>query len=284
MLTYDAVALFLESRAERGLSPSTIYLYEWALSKLRQQSPNELPTTQEEVQRAIHNHSHLSAASQRTIWERLRVFWIWLQTRGLTTSNPMVEIPSPLKRRKLPRVLSKAEIRNLLQTAHSERDATVIATLLDTGLRVGELASLTKDAAQPNGLTVCGKVGQRIVPVSPGIYDLLHRQGDGDHVWVGQKGPLTASGLQQIVRRTMRRAGFQPPKIGPHALRHTFGVQWMLGGGDLSSLQSILGHSKVETTMIYAAMGNKLLSQQHRKFSPMRGVRHLAHSIDGDLR
>ena len=176
-------------------------------------------------------------------------------------------------RRKLPRVLSKAELLTLLQTANNDRDAAVIATLLDTGLRVGELASLTKDDIQRNGLTVCGKVGHRVVPVSPGIYSLLHRQGDRHYVWIGQKGPLTTSGLQQIVRRTMRRAGFQPPKIGPHCLRHTFGVQWMLGGGDLSSLQSILGHSKVETTMLYAQMGNNLLLEQHRKFSPMRGVR-----------
>ena len=79
-------------------------------------------------------------------------------------------------------------------------------------------------------------------------------------------------GLQQIVRRNMRNAGFKPPKIGPHTLRHTFGMQYILRGGDVFSLQRIMGHTRIETTMIYVNMSTELVAQQHRKFSPMPDI------------
>ena len=67
----------------------------------------------------------------------------------------------------------------------------------------------------------------------------------------------------------MRNAGFKPPKIGPHALRHTLGMQYKLKGGDVFSLQRIMGHRRLGTTMIYVNMSTELVAQQHRKFSPM---------------
>ena len=147
-------------------------------------------------------------------------------------------------------------------------------TLLDTGLRVGELASLTRDRLKPNALMVNGKVGERVVPVSSNVYQLLARQGDEEHVWIGAKGQLSRWGLQQMVRGCMRDAGFRPPKIGPHMLRHTFGVQYMMNGGDMFSLQRILGHKKVESTMLYVEMSNLMVAEQHRKFSPMARSGH----------
>ena len=67
----------------------------------------------------------------------------------------------------------------------------------------------------------------------------------------------------------MRNAGFMSSKIGPHTLRHNFGLQYILKGGDAFSLQRIVGHRRLETTMIYVNMSTELVPQQHRKFSPM---------------
>ena len=55
-------------------------------------------------------------------------------------------------------------------------------------------------------------------------------------------------------------------------MRHTFAVQYLLNGGDLSSLQRIMGHSRIEITMDYAAMTDTLVASQHEKFSPMANV------------
>lgn len=102
--------------------------------------------------------------------------------------------------------------------------------------------------------------------------ELVNRQGDERGLWVGLKGQLTDSGPQQTVRRNMRNAGFMPPKIGPHTLRHTLGMQYILKGGDMFSLQRIMGHRRTETTMIYVNLSTELVAQQHRKFSPMADI------------
>ena len=70
----------------------------------------------------------------------------------------------------------------------------------------------------------------------------------------------------------MRNAGLLPLKIGQHALRHTFGTQYILKGGDVFSLQRIMGHTRIETTMPYVNMSTELVAQQHRKFSPMAAI------------
>lgn len=105
--------------------------------------------------------------------------------------------------------------------------------------------------------------------MSSNVMELVNRQGDERGLWVGLKGQLTDWGLQQIVRRNMRHAGFEPPKIGPHTLRHTLGMQYILKGGDVFSLQRIMGHRRLDTTKIYVNMSTELVAQQHRKFSSM---------------
>lgn len=70
----------------------------------------------------------------------------------------------------------------------------------------------------------------------------------------------------------MKKAGFKPPKIGPHMLRHTFGLNYILKGGDAFSLKRIMGHQDIATTMIYVNMSTELVAQQHRKFSPMADI------------
>ena len=67
----------------------------------------------------------------------------------------------------------------------------------------------------------------------------------------------------------MRHAGLKPPRLGPHVLRHTFATMYIIGGGDVYSLQQILGHSKVETTMLYVSMSADVAYYQHQRFSPM---------------
>ena len=67
----------------------------------------------------------------------------------------------------------------------------------------------------------------------------------------------------------MRRAGFKPPKIDPHTLRHTFGTQYKLKGGDVFSHRHIMVHGRIESTMLHAEMSDKLVAEQHRKCSPL---------------
>ena len=271
MRTAEASRLFLDNRRSRNVAENTLWGYEWALGKMADIYPMRLPESRQEIERLFRSHAELAPDSLKGLWRKLKTFWIWAEETGIA-ENVMAEVPAPLTRTKLPRTLEPGEIRRLLDAARSERDYAVLALILDTGVRVGELASLRRDGIRRRSIRVSGKVGDRIVPISPRVRALVNRQGDSRGVWMGSQGPLTLSGLQRIVRLTMLSAGFNPPKIGPHTLRHTFALQYIVNGGDVSSLQRILGHQKVETTMIYTAMSVEVLAKQHSKFSPMARV------------
>ena len=238
MNTGEAIDLFLMSREMRHASQQTIRAYSWGLDKLAHWH-DEVPSD-EQIEQLLLYYSYLSDHSLKSLWSRWRVFYAWIaiQEHG---ADAMIEIRPPIVRKKLPRTLSEEEIRRLLDAAINERDYTIITVFLDTGVRIGELASLTRRSITREYITVTGKTGDRMVPISPVVYELLSRQGVGDTVWTGQQGRLSYDGLQQVVRRTVQRAGFRTPKIGPHMLRHTFGLHYVLNGGDVFSLKKILG-------------------------------------------
>ncbi len=271
MRTAHAARLFLDTRRSRNVSSKTIEAYEWALAKMAALYPLELPSTSGDIEKMFRHYANFAPDSLASLWRRLLTFWRWMAVKGYA-ENIMQDIPPPTSRLILPRTLNTDETRQLLSCADTSRDYAILAVLLDTGIRVGELASMTRETTRSDGIRVSGKTGDRIVPISPEVLTLVERQGDQGVVWIGLRGPMTVSGLQNIVRRCMRRAGFLPPKLGPHTLRHTFGMQYILNGGDVFSLQRIMGHTKIETTMIYVNMSNALVARQHRKFSPMRNL------------
>ena len=273
MNTQKAVNLFLDSRRSKRLSKVTIDTYGWALGKMAEIFPEQLPEKTSDIQRLFIENADLSASSLLTVWNRLRIFWSWAEHEGIC-ENVMEGVPAPVMRRKLPRVLRSGEIRQLLGSVDVERDYAILAALLDTGMRIGELASMTRACVSSEGVLISGKTGDRTVPMSPSVIELVSRQGDEHGLWTGTQGQLTDWGLQQIVRRNMRKAGFEPPKIGPHTLRHTFGIHYILNGGDVFSLQRIMVHRRLATTMIYVDMSTELVAQQHRKYSPMAGIAH----------
>ena len=266
MKTTDAIEAFLQSRELMNASPHTIRTYQWGLNKLVD-CDNRLPD-HEKLRDLLLANSHLSDQSVRDLWIHWRALYAWLAEEGLV-ADAMSGISAPIVRRKLPRTLSEQEVRQLLAAARNERDFTIIAVLLDNGIRVGELTSMRRSGITPKTIVVSGKTGDRVVPISPRVYELLIRQGSGEDVWVGREGRLTRWGLILVVRKTMDRAGFRPPKIGPHTLRHTFALQWILKGGNAFSLRQILGHRDISSTMIYVEMSIALLSEQHQRFSPM---------------
>lgn len=265
MNTTTAIEAFLLSREMKNASPHTTQAYSWSLGKLS--GHDKLPC-QQELQELLLANAHLADQSVRNLWLHWRIFYAWLAEEGLGI-DAMSNIRAPLVRKKLPRTLTEEEIRKLVAAANSERDFTIIAVILDNGVRVGELTSLRRSGITPETITVTGKTGERIVPITPPVYELLNRQGEGEDVWMGREGRLTRWGLTRAVRKTMDAAGFRPPRIGPHTLRHTFALHYVLNGGNALTLRQIMGHQNIASTMIYVEMSTALLAEQHPNFSPM---------------
>jgi integrase/recombinase XerD len=158
----------------------------------------------------------------------------------------------------------------LLALPLNPRDKVLILLLVDTGIRIGEALNMTFGDIQDTFILVNGKTGEREVPISPDVRELLLNLGQRGHIFKGTKGPLQQSGAYRVVKKTFQLAGIPAKKWGAHTLRHTFGRQYIMAGGDLVSLQRIMGHANISTTRIYAELDLRDITIQHHKFSPIR--------------
>lgn len=132
---------------------------------------------------------------------------------------------------------------------------------------------MTKSDLDSPLLRVHGKIGQRQVPISPELAELLVSLGNDDFFWTGPGGhPLTYWGVKNAFRRVFQRAGLKGPKLGPHTLRHTFATEYCRVGGNVRVLQSIMGHESLSTTMIYVHLAGLAVAQDHARCSPLRRV------------
>lgn len=127
-------------------------------------------------------------------------------------------------------------------------------TLLDTGLRVSELAGLRRDHIdwQTHRLTIYGKGGpygsrskRRIIPLSPRVRPLIEH-----HFSIHGTLGMTPRTIERLVKRVANRAAISRP-CSPHVLRHTFSVTAIQKGISLATLQRLLGHDHLTTTEIY---------------------------------
>jgi integrase/recombinase XerD len=171
--------------------------------------------------------------------------------------------------------LEVGELMKLLHSVESQRDKAIITLLVDCGVRAGEVCSLLKHNIKQETIVVHGKVGWREVPISDETKRLLLQiatLSSDDYVFHGNKGPITRHLIYAIVRRALEKAGIKGPKLGPHRLRHAFGKNFLVQGGDLRSLQEIMGHADIETTQKYATLNLTDIVKKHQKFSPLRAV------------
>lgn len=203
----------------------------------------------------------LARASVRSYLRSVKVFLAWAGSAegGAATVGAVPKLPKPEKR--MIDVLSRDEIQRMENAAPTERDKLILRLLADCGLRLGELLSLRGDDIwEPKrgqfALKVRGKGSRdRLVPLSPALYRRLRRYLAGrradhhDRVFVslrkgadGRGAPLTESGVGQVIRILGREAGLDK-RTHPHLLRHSFATEWLRRGGNIVSLQRILGHA-----------------------------------------
>ena len=149
-------------------------------------------------------------------------------------------------------------------TRRGPRDAAIIAVLLDVGARAGECARLDAGdfaiTARTGEVRLHGKGDEvRFVPLSRRARELASAWLDvrGRHpgpAWSGQRGPLTISGITQVVLAVGADAGI--PGLRPHRCRHTFGTRLRQGGADPAQVQALLGHASIDTAARYFCAGS----------------------------
>lgn len=153
--------------------------------------------------------------------------------------------------------LSADEANALANACESFEERLVVWTLLDTGLRVSELAALTKDSVEwqqhrlviHGGGSPCGKRNKRrVLPMTERVRRLIEHH-FAEHDTVG----MSRRTIQRIVKRVANRAGIARP-VSPQVLRHTFAVSCIKKGISTRALQTLLGHDRLTTTELYLSL------------------------------
>ncbi|MBI3516084.1 MAG: tyrosine recombinase XerC [Proteobacteria bacterium] len=216
----------------------------------------------------------------------LRGFFRFLERRGLAANAALGVVRTPRLPKSVPKALSEDEAAQSLETIEGlalhpwmgKRDLALLTLLYGCGLRLGEALGLTR-AQVPRGdaLMVTGKGNkQRVVPVLPIVREALDdylaacpfQLAPDAPLFVGARGGALNPGVVQRQVRRLRAALGLPDTATPHALRHSFATHLLGSGGDLRSIQELLGHASLSTTQRYTTVDSTRLLEIHRAAHP----------------
>jgi len=230
---------------------------------------------------------HLSGHTINGYLRALQSFWSWLEREEFIQENPFARLRIPRAPKKVIPTFSEEQLHRLfgavdISSPIGYRDYTIMLTLLDTGIRCSELTSLRLSDVnfESRLLKVWGKGSkERLVPIGAKVQKALwkylacYRPEPAtpryEQVFLTRDGcPLTKDRLEAIVERYGKKADITGVRVSPHTFRHTMAVTFLRNGGDVFSLQRILGHSQLEVLRGYVNLAQSDISRVHRMNSP----------------
>lgn len=217
----------------------------------------------------------------------LRSFLRHLERKGLANAAGAAAVRSPKQPKSLPKPLSDRQAIAVVGVGEQladepwvrSRNAAVLTLLYGCGLRISEALSLTPAdfAGRPASLRITGKGGKtRIVPLieaaRAGVEDYIahcpYPLAAGGPLFLGARGgPLQPAIIQREMQKLRGALGL-PDSATPHALRHSFATHLLAGGGDLRTIQELLGHASLSTTQVYTGVDSARLLEIYDRAHP----------------
>jgi integrase/recombinase XerC len=214
--------------------------------------------------------AEIGRASNARALSTLRNFFRFLDRRGLAKNAALIAVKSPKLPKPVPKALTVEEAQTALDGVAgmereawiAKRDLAILTLLYGAGLRIGEALGVRRgDAPRSAGtLSVTGKGNKtRLVPILPAVAEAIqdylaacpHALTKDAPLFVGVRGGPLHPRLVQGQMAKLRTALGLPEHATPHALRHSFATHLLAGGGDLRSIQELLGHASLSTTQRY---------------------------------
>jgi integrase/recombinase XerD len=281
-------------RVERGLAQRSVEAYQGDLLRFALFVRQDLAKTFAAVDAGdvaawlvALSRDGISARAQARKLSALRGFYKFLVAERKVESDPTALVTGPRLPRKLPQVLTFAEVELLLGAPDASsprgcRDAAMIQLLYASGLRVSELVGLKlTDIDLDQGLvSALGKGDKRrLVPFGEIARNAMvrylrdvrprwARKGESVHLFLTERGSgMTRQGFWKLLGRYARSAGIAK-SISPHKLRHSFATHLLERGADLRAVQTMLGHADIATTQVYTHVTAEHLRQSHARFHP----------------
>jgi integrase/recombinase XerD len=228
-----------------------------------------------------------SSSTISTYFRRLRTFFNWATREELITENPFKNMRTPRTENKVIQALTSSEIDRLFKVCNGKsmldvRNKAILCVLLDTGLRINELTSLTIDDVNLEDGSIIVKHAkgrkQRVVRIGNTAqktlwkYISLYRTGDSNRLFMNRSGePLDLNGMKILIRRLGIKAKM---RLHAHQLRHTFAISYLRAGGDIFSLKYLLGHSSLNMVQNYLQSLNvDDALKAHKRFSPLDNLK-----------
>jgi len=253
-----------------------------SLSDIRSLRPADL--------RAFLAHRRREGSGARSLGRHLaglRSFLRHLERKGLINAAAASAIRAPKQPKSLPKPLTDSQALNVVSTGAqlqeepwiAARDAAVLTLLYGCGLRISEALALRPTDLGPGttALRISGKGGKtRIVPLLPIVLDAVvgyqtlcpfHLSPDEPLFRGARGGPLQPAIIQREMQK-LRGAFGLPETATPHALRHSFATHLLAGGGDLRTIQDLLGHASLSTTQVYTGVDTARLLDVYDRAHP----------------
>lgn len=285
------INLFLDSlKIEKGLSVNTISSYtndivDFAEFLSRRKPQRTLSTCSNDDIKAYLQNLHKKGFTAKTQSRRIsaiKQLYVFLFNEKIVSQNPSQNIKNPKLAKSLPKFLSEEEVIKMIEVAQKDKNLmlyTMLEVLYSTGIRVSELVSLKLSSLIEEGmfLRVLGKGNkERIIPLveiaTNAIKNwLLVRE---SNIKLTEENKLflfpsnkSASGyisrerFAQLLKELAIKCNIDREKVSPHVIRHSFASHLLNNGGDLKSIQNMLGHSDISTTEIYTHMLDSKLKE-----------------------
>lgn len=291
----DAIDDFLSYlRIERGRAPLTLESYTRELAGYRSflegRGIQDAASVMREDVAAYEEALSKRGLAPSTVKHRISAvkgLHRFLVREGVCPADPSSNIPTPKQPRRLPDVLSIAQMNALLgqqfpPTAAGSRDRAILEVLYGSGLRASECCGLNCDDCllDEGYLRIRGKGGkERVAPISGAalkalsayLQDARRELADPARpvaaVFLNARGGrLTRQSVHTIVARAGRVIGCA--HLHPHTLRHSFATHLLEGGADLRAIQEMLGHSDISTTQIYTHVDRSHVREEYLHAHP----------------
>ena len=270
--------LFLARKKTEGKSERTINLYKLHLTRL-------LQTLNMAVDKITENDLFVYLAKYKkdndvsnAYLDNIRLvfssFFGWLNAKGYIPKNPTAGLEPIKVEKKIKQPFSDEELEKLRRICDQERDLALIEFLYSTGVRVSELVALNRKDIDFYGknVVVYGK-GSKERETYLNAASCLHlkayldsRTDDNEALFVSERAPhtrITVAGVEKILRRIGKDAGVA--KVHPHRFRRTMATNVLKKGMPLEEVRELLGHTKLDTTMIYCTISKDNVKHSHQR-------------------
>lgn len=270
--------LFLIRKKTEGKSEKTIGQYRLHLVKLLQYLNKPLDKITEDdlfiylaTYKKTRNVSNVYLDNIRLVCSS---FFTWLNNKGYITKNPTTGLEPIKTEKKIKKSFSDEELEKLRRSCTQERDIALVEFLYSTGVRASELITLNRNDVDFVGKTVVvfgkgGKEREVYLTATAALHlkqYLNTRIDENESLFVSTRKPynrLTVAGLERIIKNLGKLAGVD--NCHPHRFRRTMATNVLKKGAQLEEVKELLGHTKLDTTMIYCTVDRENVKHTHQR-------------------